>query len=193
MAVVLVVGGVILVVQNTAGKATPTTDPLAPGKTSAPADAASVPPGWKEVSSRQGRFRVLFPGSPRLHQRTMASPVGPVDDTAYLLDTPDRSVMVSFADFTGYARKDADLMGIIQEGRDAVRKHLRGVLVQEKDIQLNGNPGKEVAIQTPNQGTAYLRWYAVKRRLYTLTIMGTKTTPPADEVAWFFDSFQLTR
>jgi hypothetical protein len=33
----------------------------------------------------------------------------------------------------------------------------------------------------------------VKRRLYTLTIMGTKTTPPADEVARFFDSFRLTR
>jgi hypothetical protein len=191
MALVLAAGGVIFVVQNTTGKTT--YEPPPSEKNTAPPDIASVPPGWKEVASRQGRFRVLFPGSPRLHQRTMASPVGPVDDTAYLLDTPDRSVMVSFADFTGYARKDADLMGIIQDGRDAVRKHLRGAVVRDRDIKLNGNPGKEVAIQTANQGTAYFRWYAVNRRLYTLAIMGTKTTPPADEVERFFNSFQLTR
>lgn len=157
------------------------------------AAGAIIPPGWQELSSPEGRFRVLMPGTPTRQKRKMSSPVGDVHDTAFILDTADRSIMVSYADFDAPHQKAASLDNIISQARDATLESFQGAgLMTEKAITLQGYSGREVLIDIPRQGIAYFRWYAVKRRMYVLGMIGIKSTPPEAEVSRFFDSFQLT-
>lgn len=154
--------------------------------------SSAASPGWYELSSAEGRFRILMPGTPTRRNRTMPSPVGDVQDTAFLLDTADRSMMVTYADFDAPHQKNASIEDIINQARDEMVRRLRGTLRADTAITLQGHSGKEVLIDIPRQGTGYFRWYAVKRRLYVLVMMGITATPSQADVTRFFDSFQLT-
>ncbi len=156
-----------------------------------PVPAAAVPAGWQEVSSAEGRFRALMPGRPRVEHRNMPSPFGPVADTAYILDTDRLSIGVVFADFTGPRQGNVSLDAVVNAGRDAIRDKLGGP-VRERAFHAGNVPVREALIDSPRQGTCHFRWYLRGRRLYTVSIMGLRGSPPDDVVRRFFDSFQLT-
>jgi hypothetical protein len=54
-----------------------------PGPARPPA-VPTVPPGWQEIRSPEGRFTVAMPAGAFERRRTMSSRVGPVRDKAYL-------------------------------------------------------------------------------------------------------------
>src|SRR5437868_12656641 len=124
LAALLLVGGlaVILWVARPARRG----KPVLPGAPPAGAPAAAAPAGWQEVSSAAGRFRALMPGRPRVEHRQMPSPFGPVADTAYILDTDQLSLGVTFADFTGPRQGNVSLDSVVNAGRDAIRNEQSG-------------------------------------------------------------------
>jgi hypothetical protein len=147
---------------------------------------------WEEVVSPEGGFRVLFPTAPRKAVRSVSSQAGQVTDTAYLLDTPDWSMAVRFADFDKPGQANVAMEEIVNAGRNGTVKALGGNVTSEKEISLAGHEGKEVIVNVPGRGTSWLRWYIVKRRIYTVVIMSHRATPHSSDVARFLDSFQLT-
>jgi hypothetical protein len=64
-----------------------------------------------------------------------------------------------------------------------------------KDLNLQGNIGKEWTIQSPTQGNLVVRLYGVKRgtsyRLFLLTAQGPQYAADHADVAEFFNSFRL--
>jgi hypothetical protein len=126
-----------------------------------------------------------------VERRNMPGPFGPVADTACILDSADLSLGVTFADFDGPARQNVPLESVVNAGRDAIRDKLGGA-VRERAFHVGTVPVREAAIHSPRQGTCYFRWYVRGRRLYTVSILGTRATPPDDVVSRFFDSFRLT-
>jgi hypothetical protein len=149
------------------------------------------PSGWEQVVSREGRFRVRMPGQPRKEVRTVSSQAGPVTDTQFLLETKECSLGVRYADFDGPEQQAITLEEIIRAGRNATLKQYNALFLRESDINFQGYPGKEVVAEMPKRGTAYLRWYAVNRRIYALVYMNNRPTSSTTEVNRFFDSFQI--
>jgi hypothetical protein len=65
----------------------------------------------------------------------------------------------------------------------------------QRTIQLNGHPGKEVTVEVQQNGVPVVltdRIYVVKSRMYQVIAAGVKGKEPPAPYAQFLDSFRLT-
>jgi hypothetical protein len=66
-------------------------------------------------------------------------------------------------------------------------------MVGEKEITLDGNPGRETVLKAPDKGTLVVRMYAVRPRIYLLFTGGKNFQPTSPEIEKFFSSFRLLK
>lgn len=119
-------------------------------------------PTWKDFSPPEGRFTATFPGTPKLKpQQGMGQSV-----QMYILEMGWRG---QFAYSVAYndLGVDAEAMG----GKavlDGAAKGMGGKILSQKDIRLQGHPGKEVVLEMEESGVTLVltnRMYVVKKRL----------------------------
>lgn len=141
-------------------------------------------PNWKEFSSAEVKFRVLFPGEPELDDNVISM-------KAWRLSIGDTLWSVSFSDFDSKDPDDEHLRGVYRSSL-ATTIHKGERLLFQRDFRLNGRLGSEVAITSPIK-TRYMRALMLSQRLYILSVerkkmAGTNIATPTD-VQQFFDSF----
>lgn len=153
---------------------------------------APPPSGWREIASPIGRFRVMMPAPHSTQTRILQSLAGPVQETTYTCPHGDWVLSVGYADYDGPDQIAVGMEDIIRAARDVNVRMVIGGIVSEKDIQLGEHSGRELVMDHKTGAIAHLRWYAVKRRLYTLNFTCSRGQPPEEELARFFDSFQVT-
>ena len=61
----------------------------------------------------------------------------------------------------------------------------------DKRVNIDNNPGRELTVETSSLGTYRTRHYLVGTRMYQLIIVGTKTGANGKDTERFLDSFQL--
>jgi hypothetical protein len=159
--------------------------PVPSGLKSAPA------PVWQEYVNPEGKFRILFPGTPtrEVFSRPGRSKAAKVKITSFTAETPDVTYSVAYDDFDP-PRTDAPEQ-FLQRQHDELTAGRGGKLVSAKDVAAGSHNGKELVVEVPNRGTAHMRFVVAGRRLYKLTALGAHRPPEAAEVAKFFDSFQI--
>lgn len=141
-------------------------------------------PNWKEFSSAEGKFRVLFPGEPKLDDDVISM-------KAWRISIGDTHWSVNFSDFDSKDPDDEHLRAVYKSSLGpTIHKGER--LLFQRDFRLNGRLGSEVAIASPIK-TRYMRALLLSQRLYLLAVerksaAGTNTAVPTD-VQQFFDSF----
>lgn len=147
---------------------------------------------WQEYSNSEGRFRVLFPGTPT---REAVMPPGRAKASArplavsFTVETPDASYAVAFEDVDPKTRSAEQL---VEQHRAEAASGKAGKLSGERDVTAGSHKGKELTIQLTSGGTAHIRYVAAGSRLYKLTVLGRTRPPDATAVAKFFDSFEVT-
>jgi hypothetical protein len=151
--------------------------------------STSKQPDWQEYTNAEGRFTVLFPGTPT---RDTVPPPSRLKAGAkprivsFTADTPTASYSVAFEDFTGSETPEKYV--------DTWRADLgsKGTkLVSEKDVTAGSNKGKELVVEV-NGRTAHVRFFVAGRRLYKLQVVGAGKPPESREAAKFMDSFRIT-
>jgi len=70
------------------------------------------------------------------------------------------------------------------------RRQLRGTLKSESKCELDGHPGRDIAIAKDGQVIVRTRIYLVKNRLVPSDVAGQR---PANESEAFLDSFRLLK
>ena len=148
-------------------------------------ESVSTVPGWREVISDEGRFRVLFPGEPKIN-----------DDVA----------TVKSLEFIWARGKWVQTCSNVSSGRpdnESVRNRLRDAfsytlkkrsrLIAERDVTLNGRVGLEAVVVYEAGKITYLRAFVNRDRMYTVSVQlseppNSKGSLPA-EVNQFFESF----
>lgn len=154
--------------------------------------AAAVPAGWKQMVSETGAYSLVFPGEPA--PQDLTDNQGKFLATMYVLELDGGNVayMSSYSDLP-LERTTAGPDQILSDARDGALKSAQGTLASEKKINLDGFPGRELVILTPNGMKSYVRVFLVKSRLYQA--MGVMPTDKVDEkqVRTFLDSFRLTK
>jgi len=159
-----------------------TTGPITMGTTKQPT--------WQEYVNPEGRFRVLFPGTPdRELVHAQGRSKGRVLATTFTVETPDVSYAVAYEDLDAKVKTAEQL---VEQHRGEAAAGKAGKLVSDRDVTVGTHRGKELVIQLAGGGTAHIRYVAAGERLYKLTVLGRKQTPDPAAVAKFFDSFQLT-
>jgi hypothetical protein len=141
---------------------------------------------WKELTSEDGRFKVLMPAEPAKQSVKEEPPVGPITVNYYTVKYKADGFFAGWADLPAkppFATDDI-LKGIAQRYGAEVKS--------SKEITFQDNPGREFTLETNRGRKVVGRLYVVRDRLYELIVIGDGPNPPASaEVKKFFESFQL--
>ena len=151
----------------------------------------------REYTSPEGRYRVQFPGKPKITEQTVPTPVGPIiTKVASTKDWSRTERMVMYADFPGglihTGNKDRMLDGACQ----GMATEANLVILSKTPIAMNGHPGREVSFETQEghragKMTGRARIYLVGDRLYQVFIAGPTGRITPETMESFLDSFEL--
>jgi TonB family protein len=160
---------------------------------------------WKEFSSTAGSFKVALPGNPTETSKTveLTLALGKIERHMFTLEAGFATFLVSYSD-----------LPVIMDDPDEINEFLdhhihegavtssQGKLLSKTEIELDGYPGRELIVKTPNS-TFRIRRYLVGQRFYQIAISMQRENDPAKNAAEitrsmdltaskFFDSFKLT-
>lgn len=133
--------------------------------------------GWKEISSAEGRFTVLMPGTPSEDKK----------EGSFTAKTQSGVFTVAYKDFAEEVSQTTpdELLEQVSQGLATDGSKL----LSKRKISLSGYPGREVKYEDSDKLVGIIRIYLVKERLY-LNIVIPST---AEDTNKFFDSFRLTQ
>src|SRR5262245_17563822 len=148
---------------------------------------------WKSFTSKDGRFSVQLPGTPRQKTVPTMSDFGKAVLIFHTVALKEAMYTANFCDFP-VAVKDVPVDKFFDASREGALRNLQGKLESERKIKLNGHPGREQAIKLPEDGKIFrARVYLVGQRMYQVVILAPKDVAFSKEADTFFDSFKLAK
>ena len=161
------------------------------GATGAAAGAAAAAQPNAQLVQFQGAngFTVLMPPNPEKNDRTQETPGGPVQVHIAQAQDPAGKYMSSLSEFPKGSLdkvKSKDLLDSLQQ---ATIQSMGGTLVDSKDIQVGGLPGREFSATDPQGSQVTARVFVGDSRVYTLAGTYPKGEVPAS-IQQFLGSFQ---
>jgi hypothetical protein len=152
---------------------------------------AADPPAWKEFVSKEGKFKVLMPGTPKESEAETESDFGKGVLHMNSLAASGMMFAANYSDFPTEVKK-VPLKQIYDSSRDGAVANMEGKLAKEKDIKLGDHPGREVLIDVAGGKRLFrARVYLVGQRLYQVVVFGTKEAATSKDADKFLDSFKL--
>lgn len=147
--------------------------------------------GWMQVTSAEGGFVVLMPGTPIQQPQPdiLATESANLSTLKMTLQTDEVSFIVAYADYPRSIDLDAPQALLTQIG-SALATKLGNPLREEREIVWDDYPGREISFQSPSEISTF-RLYLLDRRLYILGVQQSSLNPTSDNITRFFDSFQV--
>jgi hypothetical protein len=149
---------------------------------------------WKTYTSKEGKFSVLWPGEPKITQTK--HPQTQTVKTNYKAQSPWGGIqllMVDVADLPAAEVKKNGLEGTVKAVKDALTgSGLGATLVSEEKCVIGKakHAGKDLVLHLPDETTfVRLRACLVGERLYTVTIVGKKSSTEDGTSKRLFESF----
>ncbi len=146
---------------------------------------------WRAFSPPGGRFSILLPG-PAVEQ---------IPKTTTGFEAKKYTIVSAMSNFSGlsvaYADQpdrsgfQADTNKIFDALREQARVDLRGQLLGEKQITLQGYPGRELRFLIADGHTVLQRIYLVNKRLYSLLIIAGSKGIDSPDAERFMNSFKV--
>lgn len=151
-------------------------------------------PAFKEFKSDAGKFSVEAPGEMKEASQDIPSAAGTIKLTTYTATAGNKAFIVSYNDYPA-AVTSAAPQTLLDGAQSGAIAQVNGTLVNDKNINLSGNPGKEYVanVKTPQgDAVAKARIYLVKTRLYQTLAIVPKNEADSPDAIKFLDSFKLT-
>jgi len=164
---------------------------------------------WKDFTSKEGRFSVLLPGTPRLEERSLEGGIA-ITAHAFVLETDLALYYISYADLPlppGVTMTAEDRKEALANTREKIISG-GGRIITESEISIAGNAGTEILAEKDGI-ILRARFAPIEGRLYQLIIGARRNTvfsngkisaKAADRTdlyeqttAKFFESFKLTK
>ncbi|MCP9496010.1 MAG: hypothetical protein MSG64_16300 [Pyrinomonadaceae bacterium MAG19_C2-C3] len=163
-------------------------------------------PLWKPFHSPQGRFAALFPDKPDERITPVEATTGRPASYAYSKQTAAAYYIVTYADVAGAAsvsegKDEATTNLALDSARDQIKLVYRGTIKEQKQIRLDGYPGREVRMDA-YYGAVVCRVFLVGSRVYQVIVyvrqQPTDSSPRmlatyARAADAFLDSFRLVK
>lgn len=177
-------------------------DPPPPPRPVAPQPAVEeTPAAWKKLAPAGGGFTALIPGTASEQTTPIKFAGGELTNHIFALETPLAAYIVSYADFPQEIADPEAIKRMLDGGRDSGLASTSATLRNERDIKIDGHPGREWVMAAEGKFVATARAYWVTRRLYqtVMVVSDAVPNPPAATVrlreaaaAKFLNSFALT-
>lgn len=169
------------------------------GQTPNTSQLAQVKSIWQRFSSREGKFSVLFPGTPRLSQQKMTSDNGELQVNLFTVNRPQEEAKYTVA-YIDYPAQYIQLLRsrnlveqAIEQGKSTALQRVRGTIVSEEKKTLGDNVGIEVNYTTADGKVVKQRVFLVDNRFYQITAETTQKRQRflTRSMQGFCDSFRL--
>lgn len=153
----------------------------------------------KLYSSADGGFMVAFPTgypSPQADSSEVPTQIGALTMHTFLTEQAGAACMVAYSDYPESAFEGANVKALLDSARNGALNNVRGKLIKQKKISINGHPGLSVYFRGKSGSTTIFGrfdYYIVAPRLYQIGFMALsqkEVDKPA--VKAYFSSFQLT-
>ena len=135
------------------------------------------PNNWKQFSSAEGRFAILFPGMPKESAEAVETPGGPVPIHKITLRT-FAEYGVIYADYPMQINDPAMANRILDNGAKGAVAEVGAQLLSMTEISLAGQPGRLLKERMRDGHIMRVKMYLVGQRLYQVAI-----TTPVEEGA----------
>jgi hypothetical protein len=154
-----------------------------------PAAAAHAAELWRDYSSKEGRFSILFPGAPRIKVEAGGGAV--IGSHEFLVQLGAIVYDVSYDDYLPGTLTVQSKPYILQLARDRLVKGQPVRLLADRIVQTGTNVGREVVFQDADGYTQTFRLYVAGDRVYQTITGGPAGTERDPDVLRFQNSFQL--
>jgi hypothetical protein len=144
---------------------------------------------WPKFKSTEENFTISMPSEPKQERTSGRGPFGN-GHHIYSLESNGISYTVSNSVFETPPTQPKDIKRVLDFSRDMVLTVTSGKLLSDKDISLEGFPGREVRIEKDKKIWT-LHAYIVKGRMYQLMTTEPKAKEQSPDARKFFDSFKF--
>lgn len=144
------------------------------------------PDAWREFSTVEGGFSILFPSVPSVTKLTVKTWLGPLDEYSFSVDTNNLRYKISYHDYELSDLRANDPQVLLDSAMAALAKS--GQVREEKMISMARHPGREVKIVS-GMDTIFVRMFLARERLYSITLAGPRQDSLT--VQKFLNSFKL--
>ena len=159
--------------------------------------ATAQPPAQKVHTfvSKDGRFSIQLAARPQYSTQSTGTGAAATTNHIYMLEKGDAAYYASYSDFKLDLIKDASLTKLLDGARDGGVANSKGKLLSEKSIMLDGNQGREIAIDLPGEPKTKVRarFYMAANRLYTIIYAGPIAAADSAETDAFLASLKLQK
>jgi hypothetical protein len=135
---------------------------------------------WKEFTSSEGNFRVVFPETPQQQKGTERN------RHQFSAAAGAESYGLTYSDYP----PGTDWESVVNSERDSIVNGFGGSVVDEKRTSVEGYPGKWIRFVGQNTN-GELGIYFVVYRFYVLHAFAPKDTPRPENFSTFLNSFLL--
>jgi hypothetical protein len=127
------------------------------------------PESWKEFSSKEGRFTLLFPGVPVKNTHHLETPFGKIEEHSFMMKT-FAYYGVAYSDFP---EKDGirDVKAFFNGFREGNVKNMHAQLLEEKDDYRFAYPGRFIKTRLEGGYINRMRLHLIRNRLYVLLVV----------------------
>ena len=151
-----------------------------------------------EFSSDAGKFACAFPKAPKSETMPTSTVIGNIDQNMFSVEFSDAWYGVSYSDYPKEIVDGSEPKKMLDGARDGAVGNLGGKLASEKQIKIDGHPGRAIEI-VATDATAGItmevtaRIYLVENRLYQILVVREKGRDLQKELDKFFESFKLNK
>ncbi len=147
---------------------------------------------WQSFESEDGRFSVSFPGTPEEQVESVTTAIGTIETQFFVVTQKDMAYSVNLADYPPEVIAAEDIQQMLDGARDGAVSNVNGELLEEKELVLNGHPGREFKVKVEDEDIVVrARIYLVNERLYVVQALSTERLASSEDIEKFLDSFQL--
>jgi len=151
---------------------------------------------WKRHTSENGRFSILFPGTPKEQKQQTDSPLGKLNVYSLMVEPNAKlAYLVSWNDYPAVI-KDDDPQDVLARVRDGNNQFLKGKLIADKKLSIGKekHPAREIEFEFPFMGDTFIyraNVMLVDNRLYQVVMIGSKEVTHSDAADDYFRSLKL--
>jgi hypothetical protein len=149
---------------------------------------------WINYNSAEGRYNVALPAEPKLSTQESATADGQ-KFLQYMASVQQADVIYQ----TGYFDHVPGTTFSADRARDGMVSAVKGTLVSERTISLDGYPGREFKVAAKFETTEYVllaKFWDTESRVYVLIFVYPKSgegEAMSKSAAKYFDSFQILK
>lgn len=149
-----------------------------------PGDPAPAP-----FTSKDGGFSIAMPGTPTISFQQKETPAGTIINKIFQVIGEDKVNSVICTDYPGEINGDQEafLNGVLQ----GLSQSTGGQLLTQKNIQVEGCPGRQVMLKLP-LGLLHSRYFLKGKRIYQIVQLQMKGKDAPEEFDQYAASFRTS-